>query len=177
MLKCWLPVLTHHLRPEVGESSGRRGLSSTGHAVLVLQHSSMAQPAWGRAGSHRRAWQLQLLAGSWPTLPALRVWWCYCENNFSLYSWKVTLPLPGSYCFVYHVRICKEGQKLDRSQLIEKNPPRPISNPGLLLKLLTRDTEKEAELPNLSSPPIQLAEKMWKIYAIAAGEGWTGIYK
>lgn len=72
---------------------------------------------------------------------------------------------------MYHVRICKEGQKLDRSQLIEKNPPRPISNPGLLLKLLTRDTEKEAELPNLSSLPIQLVEKMWKIYAIAAGEG------
>lgn len=72
---------------------------------------------------------------------------------------------------MYHVCICKEGQKLDRSLLIKINPLRPVSNPGLLLKLLTRGTEKEAELPNLSSPPIQLVEKTWKIYAIAAGKG------
>lgn len=77
----------------------------------------------------------------------------------------------------YHVCICKEGQKLDKSYLIEKNPLRPVPNPGLLLKLLTTGTEKEAELPNLSSPPMQLVEKTWKIYAVAAGEGWKGIYK
>lgn len=38
-------------------------------------------------------------------------------------------------------------------------------------KALKTGTEKEVELPNLSSPPIQLEEKTWKIYAIAAEEG------
>lgn len=77
---------------------------------------------------------------------------------------------------MYHVHICKERQKPDKSLLYrkkkkKKNPLRPILNPGQLLKLLKTGTEKEIELPNLSSPPIQLVEKMWKIYAIAGGEG------
>lgn len=72
---------------------------------------------------------------------------------------------------LYHVHIYKKGQKLDKSYLIEKDPPKPVSNPGLLLKLLKTGTKKEAELPNLSSPSIQLVEKTWKIYAVAAGEG------
>ena len=42
-----------------------------------------------------------------------------------------------------------------------KNPPRPILNPGQLLKLLKTGTEKEVKLPNLSSPPMKLVEKNW----------------
>lgn len=75
------------------------------------------------------------------------------------------------------VHVCKEEQKLDKSWLYQKHPLRPILNPGQLLKLLKTGTEKEGELPNSSSPPTQLAEKTWKIYAIAAGEGWKGTYK
>lgn len=60
---------------------------------------------------------------------------------------------------LYHVRICKEGQKLDKSLIIKNIPLRWILNPGQLLKLVKTGTKKEVELPNLSSPPIQLVEK------------------
>lgn len=131
------------------ESSGKRGLSSTGHAVLVLKYSSMAQPAWGSAGSHLEAWQLQLLAGLWLTSPG-RHHGATVRTTSAFTAEKSLCHFLGAIA-LYH--ICKEGQKLDKSYLVGRNPPTQISNPGLLLKLLTTVTEKEAELPDLSLPP------------------------
>lgn len=64
--------------PPTAPELGKEGLSSTGHAVPVLQYSSSSAraslriPAW----SHLEAWQVQLLAGSRPTSPPLRVSGC-----------------------------------------------------------------------------------------------------
>lgn len=64
--------------PPTAPELGKEGLSSSGHAVPVLQYSSSSAraslriPAW----SHLEAWQVQLLAGSRPTSPPLRVPWC-----------------------------------------------------------------------------------------------------
>lgn len=82
----WAEMLAAHVPRQ--ERWARRGLSSTRHMAAA------PKPTWGLARSHLEAWQMQLLAGSWPILPALKVLWCYCENNLSLHSWKVTLPLP-----------------------------------------------------------------------------------
>lgn len=109
------------------------------------------------AGSHLKARQGQLCAGSWPPISTPLRYRGSTEKATSAFTAKTTLPDCRSCSIVQHMHLQENSDKVHF-----KNPRRPILNPGQLLKLLRTGTEKEVKLPNLSSPPIQLVEKNWE---------------
>ena len=153
MLRCLLPVPAHHLRPEAGERGKEGAEQHPAHctgAAIQQQHPSQSE---------------DLREATWKPGSCSSLQDCgQCHHPLGYHGATVrttsAFTTEKSPCHfvgavaLYHVHICKEGQKLDRSLLYQKNPLRPILHPGQLLKLLKTSTEKEAEIPNLSSPPI-----------------------
>lgn len=170
VLRRLLPVPAHHLRPEAGEL-GEEGAEQhwTRCAGAAIQQQRPSQPEDLCGATWKPGSRISLQDRGQRHHPL-----GYHGATVRTTSAFTAEPSPCHFVeavALYHVHICKEGQKLNKSLLYQRNPLRPILYPGQLLKLLKTGTEKEVKLPNLSSPSIQLVEKMWKIYAIAAGEG------
>ena len=122
--------------------------------------ASAPEAAGGPAWSHLEAWQIQLLAGSWPTSPPLRVSWCYCENDFGLCSWKVTLPLCRSCCFVPCTHLQGRVEAWYKLTLSKKSTE--VNFKSRTTSKAPKNRHREGSWTSQSSPPIRFMEKTWR---------------
>lgn len=136
-----LPVPAHHLWPEAGELGKEGAEQHREHcsgAAILRQCPSQAEDLRGAT------WK----PGSRSSLHDGRQRHHPSGHHGDTVRTTLAFTAEKSPCHflgaaaLYHVHICKEGQ-----------------NPGQLLKCLKTGTEKEVELPNLSSPPIQVVKK------------------